>query len=805
MRQTLKAIVIGLIVLALGVGAYVYYLHRRALPVIDGTVLTPGVAQPVRIVRDRWGVPHVFAETEQDGYYGLGWATAQDRLFQIAMLNQGVRGRLAEWFGEPGLELDRVFRTLDFQGIGKRMYSRASPEARAAIDAYQRGVNDYAATISTSLPIEFAILRMGFRPLEPGDLVGVIGFMTWALHDAWRFEPLYEQLVAKVGEGRARELFPYAGGGRPAVHGSAAASQPELFRLSTRAQGLLALLPQVPASNNWAISPARSASGHAMLANDPHLGHAQPGVWYEAHLRAGALDVAGVLIPGLPFIVLGHNRDIAWGFTNLMVDAGDFFIERINPDDPGQVMHRGQWVPLQVRGERIQVRGGDTEELQVRITPHGPIVNPVMKQGEKAESGEGGQAEEAQLVLSYRWLYWVVDGDVDAIFQLNRARNWAEFREAARHFGAITQNVAYADREGHIAMQTIGKIPLRGGDPNGTRYRVGWDGSQEWEEFVPFDALPMTLDPPHGWVASANNPVLSGSAPFYLSAHYEPLDRIMRIHERLGAPGKLSLDDMRAIQADTVWTSALRLRPRVLAAYAGLPEPSGTLRVALEALRGFDGDMRAESAAAAVMAVFYEHLYREVFSDELGEELLRDLRAFQNVAASMLWAVFEEGRDAWLDRTDTPEREEAAAIIRDALGKALQELERRLGSDPARWQWGRLHTLEFVHPLGRVKLLAPYFNVGPFPVPGHANTVNKMQFRPEDYGVYHGPSMRQITDFADLNGSLAVLPTGQSGLRASPHYDDLAPLWLGGGYHPSLMDEDQVEAAAEARLTLRPQ
>jgi penicillin amidase len=565
----------------------------------------------------------------------------------------------------------------------------------------------------------------------------------------------------------------------------------------------LDLLPRFDASNNWALAPARSASGQALLANDPHLGHGQPPIWYEAHLKAGALDVTGVIIPGLPFFVLGHNRDIAWGFTNLMVDAADFFIERVNPDNPKQVWHSGKWEDLQERQETIQVRGRDAVELTVRISPHGPIVTGLAGRPRPEGLPENKDEPAETRLLAYQWLYWVAEGDPDAFHQLNHAHNWKEFREAAKRFGAVTQNAAYADREGHIAMQTIGKLPRRKGNPDGTRYREG-DGSQDWDGFLPFEQLPFTLDPPRGWVASANNPPFPEPAPYYLSTHYEPPDRITRIRELLKSKDKFSRDDLAAMQADTVLTSAVRLQPLLLQAFAGQPGPAGDLGEALDLLGKWNGDMRVDSAAATIFAAFYERLFPAIFADELGEPLVRELRGFQNVNATMMNSVFERRLDTWFDRVNTPEREDRNTILRDALNLALTDLSERLGGKPAEWQWGKLHELTFVHPIGRLKLFAPYFNVGPFPVPGHANTVNKMQYHPNDWKVYHGPSMRQITDFGDLDASTGVIPTGESGIPASPHYADQTPLWLKGQGHPLMMDRAKIEAAAEATLTLVP-
>ncbi len=780
------------LVILLGAGAGLY-LWRRALPQVEGTLRVQGIGGKVEIVRDRWGVPHVFAGNEKDAYFGLGWATAQDRLFHMELLRRLGQGRLAEIFGPDVVKVDRLFRTMGFHRAGQRMIAATRPEIRAANQAYQSGINAYVASLNGRLPIEFTLLGIGFAPVAADDFAGVIAFMTWNLNPSWKFDPLYEKLVEKVGPGRAAELFPSLPTPRP---GAAALGpvrvRPDLFRLNEAQRGLLDLLSGMSASNNWVVGPKKSATGHAILANDPHLAHSLPGIWYQAHLSGGGLEVTGVTIPGLPLVVIGHNRDIAWGFTNLMADAGDFFLERRNPADATQVMYRGRWVTMRQRRETIAVKGEAPVSFTVWQTPHGPLVNDLLP----------GQ----QQALSYQWvLHAAADANEwTAFYDLNHARNWGQFRAALANFGAVAMNVAYADREGHIGMQAAGRIPRLTGNPEGTRFRRGWDGSQEWDGFHPFADNPFLFDPPQGWIATANNRTLPARVPFYISAYWEPLDRITRIREILGPPGPVSVETMQALHGDTVLLSARETLPLIKAAFRGHPPQEPALAAALEFLVRWDGDMAANSQAAAVYAVFYKHLFHELFDDELGQELTNGFREKANVSSIMIRAVLSRGASHWFDRKDTPAREERAEILRSTLRKAVAELEERLGDDPQDWRWGALHTLEFVHPLGRVAALAPFFNVGPFAVGGHANTVNKGEYYDKDFKVYHGPSMRQITDFSDLDGALAIIPTGQSGIPASPHYDDLAPLWLEGRYHPLPLSRAAVDKIAEARLVLEP-
>jgi penicillin amidase len=827
MWRALKLLLLLVVALAVAVGLHARHAARRALPELDGELAAAGLAGRVEVLRDRWGVPHIFAASDDDAYYALGYVHAQDRLFQLDLNRHAGQGRLSELFGERALRADKLFRTMAFHATAKRMLEEARPEARSAAEAYARGVNAAVAALDGRLPPEFAVLRHDFEPVKPDDFVGIMGFMAWGLNMSWHFDPLYEQLVAKVGAERAAELFPYDHGGVPSVHppsgavapaaasaargartprqepaatrGAEAALARRLFAWEDAEQDLLDALPSLRASNNWVIGPQKSATGRPILANDPHLGHALPGIWYEAHLQTPTQDVTGVTLVGFPLVVIGHNRDVAWGFTNVMLDGADFFVEKLDPARPGMVMHRGEWVPLEVRRETIHVKGEADVSLDVRVTPHGPIVNDLLAEREETP------VEDAPAPLAYQWNYAKATqaNEVDGLWLLDRARDWDSFRAAVSHFGAVSQNAVYADRTGHIGLQTTGAVPRYTGKPDGTRLRTGWDGSDEWDGFQPFGALPSSFDPPRGWLASANNPTLA-AMPYYISSQWEPVDRATRIGELIEATPKLAVEDVERIQGDTLLVSAREIAPLVVAAFEAQPPKEAPLRAAVAELRGWGGEMDPERAAPSLFAVFYRRLFYALFEDELGEELAKGYRARGNVSAIMMRAVAEHGPDRWWDDTRTPAVEDRDLILRRTFAAAVTDLRGTLGGEPATWRWGRLHTLTLTHPLSAVPLLGRYFDRGPFAVPGATSTVNKMEYRERDFRVAHGPSMRQITDFANLDASLAVLPGGESGIPASPHYDDHAALWRRGEYHPFPLSRPAVEAVTAHRLTLVP-
>jgi penicillin amidase len=767
--------------LVLGAGAF--HLHRRALPAASGRRTTPGLDGRVEIVRDRWGVPHVFAASPRDAYFGLGYATGQDRLFQLEVHRRIASGRLAELFGLAALEVDRLFRTMDLQGIARRRLAASSPEVREALARYADGVNAAAADSAGRLPVEFTLLRASFAPVSADEYAGLLGYMTWILNASWDMDPLYERLAARVGEEKARLLFPYDHGGEPAVFGPDAANG---LRAAFDAVGLA----WGPAgSNTWVVAPGRSATGHALLANDPHLTHGVPSLWYEAHLHAPGLDVAGVTLPGLPVVIIGHNRRIAWGTTNLMLDGADFFVEHLDGPPVQNVMYRGQWTPVVHRREHIVVKGQAPVDLDVVETPHGPLVNHLLP--------------KLAAPTSYQWVFRAAEdaSEFDGFFRLNAAGNWAEFQDAVSRFGATAQNMSYADVDGHIGLQATGRLPRRLGRWDGNGFRKGWDGSDEWDGFLPFAENPSAFDPPSGLLAAANNVAVPAPARHFLSSHWEPPDRILRIREVLGGRDKVSIDDMRALHADVTLAAWPELRDALRAAFADRAAPAP---IDLERLWRWDGAMRADSAEAAVFAAFYKNLYHAIVDDEMGD-LAAGYRAKTNMSAIMVRAALFGSAGAWLDDVRTADVEGRDEILRRALTSAAAELRACCGDDPARWAWGRRHTMELRHPIGRAGgILAAYFNLGPFPAGGHALTVNKGEFTDEDYRVTASPSMRHIIDMGHVESALSVIPAGQSGIPASPHYADQLDLWRKVDYHPLLMNRAAIDAVAEGTWVLEP-
>jgi penicillin G amidase len=787
MRRVLRWTPLVIVAVLLVAGGFAWRLHRRALPTVEGVRHAP-VKQRVEIVRDRWGVPHIFAASERDVYLGLGYAVAQDRLFQLELHRRIGQGRLAEMLGKPLLSADRLFRTMDFHGHARRQLAAARPEVQAAFAAYAEGVNAAVSDLGGRLPVELTLLGTGFAPAKADEFVGVVGYMAWTLNAAWDFDPMYDELVAKIGEEKAARLFPYDKGGAPSPYALAAGLvRPMADPLAVWHGGRSSLA----GSNTWVVAPSRSTSGHALLANDPHLNLGLPGIWYQAHLHAPGLDVAGVTLPGLPFVIIGHNRRVAWGLTNVMLDGADFFVEKVDGTPPQRVMSRGAWVDLGRRTHHIAVKGEAAVAMDVLETPHGPLVNHLL--------------EKATRPISYRWNFAADTraNEAEGVYMLSRAQDWPQFREALSHLGGIAQNISYADVDGHIGLQMTGSVPRRAGRWDGHRFRVGSDGSEEWDGFVPFADLPHSYDPPQGWLAAANNVTFPPPAPFFVSAHWEPTDRITRIREVLAGKPRLSLDDMKALHADVKIGSWPALREALRSAFPS--PPAGTAGAALARVLEWDGAMTTDSTPAAIFAAFLERLFPEIAGDELGPDLTKAYRNKDNVWVIMAQAALAGGAAAFIDDVRTPETEDASVIVRRAFEGAVADLNECCGADPARWNWGSRHQFELRHPLaaGGPPLRA-YFNRGPYPAAGHSLTVNKGEFGGESYAMKSGPSMRQLVDMGRVHDALAVIPAGQSGIPASSHYDDQVAPWLAVEYHPLLMDRSAIDAVREGTLVLEP-
>lgn len=863
----LVAIVLVVVLAALGIVAYI---TGRSLPQTTGTLHAPGLTSSVSVARDVNGIPQVVADNPHDLFFAQGYVHAQDRLWQMEVWRHISSGRLSELFGESELDTDKYIRTLGWRIAAQRDLEATTPEMRAVLQAYADGVNAWLAANKDRLGLSFVVT--GLKNGQGGGLAGYrperwtpLDSIAWAKVQAWNVggnlaSEIFRVLVdAKLGDStRTDQLFPAYDSSAPVIvptglagsagaTGAKPASLPAsvgssaragsltpaqaaaLERLATLGRSISAVAGLDPAaglvgahgigSNNWVVGPSKSATGHALLANDLHLGIAMPSIWYlnGLHCRvvgdACPYDVVGASFPGDPLVIVGHNRRIAWGATNVNPDVQDLFVEKVDPADPSHYLFKGQSLPFNVRSETIRVAGGDPVTIRVRETGHGPILNDV-------EDDLSGLPD----LYALRWTATTeADHVLEAIERLDRATNFDDFRAALQLFGAPAQNFVYADVDGHIAYQTPGYIPVRA-DPKdrGDRPVPGWDGKHEWVDRIAFDDLPRIFDPPSGMIVTANNAVIDDKSPLFISQEWDPGYRASRILERLGSAvaDGVTVDEMSAIQLDTKVLRASKVIPHLSMASPGTADG----QTVLSRIQAWNGTCDVSSEGCAAYLAFEEQLIRNLFDDDLGDGLADDY-----VGSEIAWqstiALLDSPRDPyWDDVRTSPYVESEPDVLKRALDGAGGELRTALGSD-RHWTWGRLHTVTFEEQTLGTSGIGPlewYYNSGPHQAAGAAGAVNNTNYDfsagypdPRDpsyepaglrgaFAVASGPSLRFDIDMGDLDGARIIQTTGQSGNPFDRHYGDFIVPWLEGQQVPLPFSSGAVSGSTTSVLMLLP-
>jgi len=820
----IAGVVLGAIAGLTGVAALTAL--RRPLARTSGQVSLPGLIAPVHILRDRWGVPHIYAQNTIDLFVAQGYVHAQDRLWQMELQRRTGLGRLAEVFGPIALDTDRFVRVLGFNRVVRREAAALDGEARVVVDAYVRGVNTFIEQNTRRLPLEFTLLRLRPEPWQTEDVLVWAKMMALNLSRDWMADLLRARIVAAVGPERAALLEPAYPPAHPltippGVRYGAEIGADALLMAAAAAQ-FTGSSAAGQGSNAWAVSGARTISGLPLLASDPHLLLQVPSLWYENHLSGGDIHVTGASIPGIPCVVIGHNERIAWGLTNGENDVQDLFIERFDPSDSTRYEFQGAWEQAEIVRERILVKGQAEPVIEeVRITRHGPVISSLVptNEGLKGRKAEGAQ-ERATVTaspahpftpappheaLTLRWAALDPGPNIAAALGLNRASDWASFRAAVAEWDMPTQNFIYADVAGHIGYTLGGALPIRArGD--GALPVPGWTGEYEWLGTIPRDELPHVFDPDEDFVASANTQIAGAGYPYALPGEYLPGYRATRIRQLIGQTAQHDAKSFSAIQGDQRSLPGLEL-----AGLAGrLAASTPIARQAREALAGWDGELTAESVAGAIYARLREKLLQAAYSDlaaPLG--LVTGLGAFAALPATgYLWRALPQllERLAARDDSQLPDGRTSDGLLNDAWEATIAELRAELGNDVSDWRYGRYHTLTLRHPLGASAALAPLLNRGPFPIGGDSDTV-RMGHSPRQLAgqpFYIAPSYRQICDLSNWDLSLSIHPVGQSGQPGSKHYADLIEGWRTMQYHPMPWSRAHVEDVAADRLTLEP-
>lgn len=777
---------------------------RRALRPIDGKLEAVGLHSEVEVLTDTWGVPHVFASSLDDLYFAQGYLHAAERLWQVELTTRLAQGRLSEILGELTLPLDRFFRTLLIGRKAREFVGRMDDTTRRILGPYDRGFR--AGAEAFPRPVEYEILQVDPEIPRSFEEAGLSAFsiamlMAFTLSANWELELLRYRIAQVAGPNVARRLTPFVGAEPPSVVPASkefAGIVRDLTDLASRAGRAAGI-----GSNNWVVSGDKSTTGKPLLANDPHLKIQTPAIWMEMHLSSPEMNVAGVSLPGVPGVILGHNEGIAWGFTNTGADNEDLYLERLS-EDAGSYLFRGEWHPVEVISEEIQVRNEpDSRIHDVRVTRHGPLITSVMQGTVNTVVKENVVGD----AMAFRWVHHDVVPSLAPIEDMNRATGWDEFREAVRKWPSPGQNMVYADVDGNIGYQFTGQVPVRPPGVSGTVPLPGWTGEHEWQGTIPFDDLPTAFNPDCGYIATANNRMVDLDYPHYVTHDWEPNFRIKRIVELLTAREKHSAEDFARIQMDTNSGIAADLLPLLLRQANGGDQPTSA---ALQRLQEWDLQMTPGSVGASIFAVWVTKIADALFKEKLGEELYDSY--FRVRGWTTLWAyecmreVMENPEQFWVGGDGADNQAALRSLAIEALESALGELESRFGKNPDEWRWGRLHQIHFRHPIATaLPALDELLSIGPFEAPGADDTVNRGVFNPgEDYSVGAISSYRQIIDLADFDRSMAVITTGNSGNPASPHYRDQAGMWLEGRYHEMPFSRPAVEESCIGTLRLLP-
>jgi penicillin amidase len=788
LRRVPVLVFIALLLTVVGGGSWIRWRLHASLPTLDGAISIPGLSARVEVWRDPRGVPHIRAQSVADALFAQGYATAQDRLWQMDLSRRNAEGELSEIFGDRTLRLDIESRTLGFPQVAASALADVSPDERRLLDAYTRGVNAFIESHHDRLPLEFLLLRYQPQPWRAIDSVAVALNLATALSQTWESDLMREHIAAKLGNELFSDAFPdHSALDVPVADvPNSTRQRPKTVVANVDHEAVPNNLPAetlIPAgmefpgglgSNNWVVSGSHTKSGKPLLANDPHISHSVPSVWYMVDLKAPGLHVTGVTLPGLPLVIIGHNEHIAWGVTNTSPDVQDLYIESFNPLNSREYIHNGRWVDADVRDEAIKVRNQRDYHFSVTVTRHGPIV-----------SHDGGRD------LALQWTLLSPHAVRLPFLSINQASNWQEFTAALRNFNVPMQNFVYADAEGNIGYYAAGLVPIRK-HGNGAVPVPGDTDDYDWTGFIPFDDLPHSFNPPSGIIATANGRIVPDDYPYFITAKWEAPFRTARIFQLLREKGALTSSDMLRIQADVLSTEDEWLAQQLLTAAGNQPPSNPDAQFALSLLKDWDGEACADSAATLILEVTRRDLLTRILKPKLGN----DLSGYRwPMSTIFLQNVLSQNLTRWLPPGD--------ANFQATLMKSLDDGVRHIpllvhSRNHAAWRWGDTIELTFNHPLsGGLPFLGRWLDVGPFPQAGTGTTVKQTTPR-------LGPSMRMVVDFSDLDQSMQNITLGESGQVFSPYYRDQFSAWYEGKSFPMPFSDSAVEKAAVHKLVLEP-
>jgi len=752
---------------------------KQSLAQIEGELKLPGLKEPVEILRDRWGVPHIYAKNTPDLFFAQGFVAAQDRLFQIDVWRRQGTGELAEVFGPEYAEADRFARLMKYRGDLDEEWRSYSPDAKEIATAFTAGINAAIEQFGDKPPVEFQILGTRPKKWKPEDILGRMSGIYMSQN--FRNEIARSRLVAAVGIEKARWFAPVD----PSREYTSALSDEELKAIDGRilagydaATKALSFKLANTESNNWVVSGERSVSGKPLLASDPHRATALPSLRYLVHLHAPGWNVIGSGEPALPGVAIGHNDKIAWGFTIVGTDQADFFVEEVNPANPSEYKVGDTWRTMTVVRETIAVKGQKERTVELRYTRHGPVLF---------------QDEKRHRAYALKWVGHEPGGAAYlASLSVGRAKNQQEFLAALGRWKVPGLNFVYADVDGNIGWIAAARTPIR--PKHDGLLPVPGNGGFEWSGHLAVNDLPQSFNPKAGWFASANHNIVPAGYPHRIGHEFAPPYRFQRIRDVLASKEKWELGDFRALQHDDGSIPGLALA-RLL---KGLDLNDVSLEPFAKLLVDWNGRLTVDAKAGPLFAFWLRELQQTFFASHVPKELTSALSSLNGLPTML--AALETADPRWFGTDAKAARDK---LLRETFSRAVEQL-RKLPA-PQQERWGALHTITFRHPLATLDpALAKAFDVGPFERSGNADTPNNTRYD-DKFQQVHGATYRHLIDLADWDRTLATSAPGQSGQPGSPHYADLAPLWAKGDYFPLAYTRPKVETLSQHRLILRPE
>lgn len=783
--RILKISILVLFLLVIIAFFAIYHINKQSIPDYNTTLPINGLKRPVKVFRDSFAIPHIYAENEDDLYRVTGYLIAQDRLWQMDVLRRATTGRLSEIFGEKTIKTDILMRSLRIPEKSQRTIANSKPEIIHAMEAFADGVNQFIDQNKHNLAIEFRILNYTPEKWKIEHSFNLMGYIAWDLNGSWNSEILLHKLVAKLGPGKTKDFIPGFDSLQHEIYSRQSQSvskldwRSELQSISSTMEPLG--LQIFNGSNNWVVGGSKTASGKPILANDMHLGFSVPGVWYQIHqVIPGRLDVTGVMLPGEPFVVAGHNANIAWGMTNVMNDDIDFYNETIENKDSTHYKLNGEWNPLKIRKEVIAVKGSDTIFATLRFTHRGPIISNLKNLHKEA--------------ISMRWMGNENSNEIQSVYLLNRAHDWSDFCEAMKTFISVSQNVAYADVSGNIGLYCCAGIPIRKGNP--IEIFPGDTTAYDWQGLVPFEKLPHVYNPEKGYVCSANNRTTDTSFHNYISYWFDLSYRYNRINNLLKTHDKITTSMVADFQTDQTSDLALSYLPTLLEILKTNKYESTNEKLAINELSNWKGKMNANSTAALIFEVFYNRFTYNLLHDELCDTLYNEFLTDKIILRNTIENVWINKKSILCDNVNTQNVTESfSTIVNNSFLETIKYLEDKSGNDTEMWKWGKYHTITLQHPLGTVFLLNKifHFNRGPYEISGSFHTIAPFTYKYADpFKVVSGASQRHVYDLSDWDNSMSVLPTGNCGISSSNHYCDQTKLYITNKYHPDLFSMGKV-------------